>query len=448
MSTCRWRVWFCGLSASALTACAGYRPSPLEPLTGETLRGPALAALAAPAASLRHPVLKPVSIDPDRPLTPDALAVIAVLANPDLKAARAKAAVASAQVFQAGLLPDPSANLGYDFRLSGPDPGNAWAAALAYELTALRDRGVEVRSAKAAAQQVRLDLAWQEWQTAEQAKLLAVRIAGLQTTEALETETRAATDAALARVTQAAARGDLKADDVEIRRLAALDAADKLAQAQRDLAGARLDLNKLLGLTPEATLRIAFELPTPPAANAEALFATARARRLDLKALRAGYDSQDGNVRKAICDQFPSLQLTVNRAKDTAENQTVGPAISFTLPLWNRNRGGIRIAEATREQLKAEYAARVFAARADIAELAETLSLARRERMQADAQMAPIRQVADATAAAARRGDVARATVESVLQTLRDKEAALAGLDQSIAEQTVSLEIVTGGPLP
>jgi len=437
------------LLALALTACAGDRAAPLDPLTDETLRGPALAALVAPAASLKHPVLKPVAIDPGEPLTPDALAVIAVLANPDLKAARAKARVSSAQAFQAGLLPDPSVNLGYDFRLSGPDPENGWAAALAYELTALRDRGVALKSAEAADRQVRLDLAWQEWQTAEQAKLLAFRIAGLRTVARLAVETSAQADAALSKVLGSAARGDLKADDVEARRLAALDASDKLAQAQKDLGGALLDLNKLLGLPPQAQLTIAFAPPGPgPSETTEALFDRARAQRLDLKALEAGYDSSNADVRKAIYDQFPSFQLTVNRAKDTAGNQTIGPAINFTLPLWNRNQGGIRIAEATREQLKAEYAARVFAARADIAELVETLALAERQRDETRGQIAPIRQVAEATTQAAARGDVAQAAAETARQALRDKESALAALDQSIAEQTISLEIATGGPLP
>jgi cobalt-zinc-cadmium efflux system outer membrane protein len=434
--------------ALTLSGCAGYRSAPLDPVADETLRGPALAAMVAPAASFQHPGPKPVALDAGRPLTPDALAIIAVLANPDLKAARAKAQVATAQVFQAGLLPDPSVNLGYDFRLAGPDPQNGWAAALAYELTALRDRGVEAASAKAAERQVRLDLAWQEWQTAEQAKLLAVRIAGLETAERMDAETKTEADLALSRVLQAASRGDLKADEVETRRLAALEASDKLAQARKDLGGARLDLNKLLGLPPRAELSIAFAAPSPtPAETAEALFNQARTQRLDLKALRAGYESQNAEVRKAIYDQFPSFQLTINRAKDTAGTQTVGPAINFTLPLWNRNRGGIRIAEATREQLRAEYAARVFAARADIAELVETLALAQRQRAETEGQIAPILHVADATAAAAARGDVAQAAADTARQTLRDKQAALAALDQSIAEQTISLELATGGPL-
>jgi len=435
------------LPACVLSGCASYRAAPLEPLADATLRGPALAAMVAPAASFRNPVLQPVAIDPSQPLTPDALAIIAVLANPDLKAARAKARVSSAQAFQAGLLPDPTVNLGYDFRLSGPDPQNGWAAALAYELTALRDRGVAMRSAGGAERQVRLDLAWQEWQTAEQAKLLAVRIAGLQTAARLGADTKAEADGALSRTLQAAARGDLKADDIETRRLATLDASDKLAAAQKDLGGARLDLNRLLGLPPQTPLSIAFAAPAP-AQTAEALFDRARDQRLDLKALQAGYESSNADVRKAIYDQFPSFQLTVNRAKDTAGTQTIGPAINFTLPVWNRNHGGIRIAEATREQLKAEYAARVFAARADIAELVETLALAQRQRAEAQAQIGAIRRVAEATAAAAAHGDVAQAAADTAQQILRDKETALAALDQSIAEQTISLELATGGPLP
>jgi outer membrane protein TolC len=431
-----------------LSGCASYHAAPLAPLTDEVLRGPALTAMIAPAARFRHPLMEPVSIDPNQPLTPDALAVLAVLANPDLRAARAQAAVSGAQVFQTGLLPDPSFNLSYDFRLSGPDPMNGWAGAVAYELAALRDRAHDLKMARAADRQVRLDLAWREWQTGEQAKLLAVRIEGLQTAERLGAETKMEADAALTRALDASALGDVKADDVEARRLATLDASDKLTQAQRDLGGARLDLDRLLGLPPETVVRIAPSPPPPaPPGDAAGLFQTARDRRLDLQALAAGYDSQDAAVRKAILDQFPSFQLTINRAQDTANNQTLGPAINFTLPIWNRNRGGVRLAEATREQLRAEYAARVFATRADIADLLQTLTLSARQKRAVEAQLQPLRRGVQATDAAAARGDVAQASAEAARQVLRDKQAALAALDQSIAEQSISLELATGGPL-
>lgn len=64
----------------------------------------------------------PLTIDFSRPLTRGELAMLAVLANPDLEAARAETGVPMRQEFTAGSLPDPQLGLGFDKRLSGPDP--------------------------------------------------------------------------------------------------------------------------------------------------------------------------------------------------------------------------------------------------------------------------------------------------------------------------------------
>jgi outer membrane protein TolC len=385
-----------------------------------------------------------VTIDLAKPLTPEALGLIAVIASPDLKAVRAKARVADAQAFSAGLLPDPSFTLGFDKLLSGPDHTDPIVGQLALDLAAFRDRGATRDAARAAGEQARLDLAWQEWQVAGQARLLAARTVALEQIFAIDQETELTAQNRLTAVFASAARGDVRSDEVLARRIAASDAADKARQAERDLGTARLDLNKLLGLPPAARLRIA-ALPPPEApADAEALFDRARRERLDLLALEAGYASQEAELRKAVLDQFPNLQLTLTRQVDTTGNQLFGPSISFTPPLWNRNRGGIAVADATREQLRAEYAARLFATRADIAELVEGLAIARRQRAEAEAQVGPLGQIADAADAAAMRGDVARTAAEAARQSASDKQLALAALDQSIAEQTVALEIAVG----
>ena len=436
--------WLAGL---LLSACAAYSPAPLAPDADAVLRGPDFRALAAAASSLHHPRLKPVAIDLSRPLTPEALGLIAVIVNPDLKAARAKAKVADAQVFAAGLLPDPSITLGYDQLLSGPDHTNPIIGQLALDLAAFRDRGVARAAARAAGEQARLDLAWQEWQIAGQARLLAARIAALELISAIDDDSRARADSLLSAVLNAAARGDVKADEVEARRIAASDAGDKARQAERDLGAARQGLSRLLGLPPEARLRIAEVPPPAPPLAADALFVRARVERLDLLALEAGYDSQEAQVRKAVLDQFPNLQLTVTRQVDTTGNQLIGPSVNFTLPLWNRNQGGIAVAKATREQLRAEYAARLFATRADIAELVEGLAIARRQRAEAEAQIEPLSRIVAATSDAAAHGDVARAAAEAARQSLADKRLALAVLDQSIAEQTVALDIAVGATL-
>ena len=203
---------------------------------------------------------------------------------------------------------------------------------------ALRDRGVVLKGQRAARNQVRLDLAWQEWQTNGKARLLAARIAGLTQALKLDTEARDAADANLARVLSAAARGDVRGDQVVAHRIAAADADDRARVAERDLAAARLDLNRLLGLQPATDIQVAAASPVPPPLDAEALFARARVERLDLHALEAGYDSQEAAVRKAVMDQFPSLQLTITRARDTTDNQTLGPSVNFTCGL-ERNPG-------------------------------------------------------------------------------------------------------------
>ncbi len=433
--------------ALGLAACASAPDKPLEPAADALLAQPDLGALAQGASQLKHPRLKPVEIDPRQPLTPEQIGLIAVVASPDLKAARAKAGVAEAQVFDAGLLPDPTLTLGFDKLLSGPDMFNAWLAQIVQDLAAIRDRPTALEQARQAARQVRLDIAWQEWQTAGQARLLAVRIAALTRINAIDAQAKADTDDMLRRVLTAAARGDEKADEVEARRIAAADAADKAAQAAKDLDAARGDLNKLLGLRPQTQVAIAEPaLPAPPA-DAEALFQRARAERLDLAALEAGYASQKAAVRKAILDAFPTLQLTVTRQQDTSNNQTLGGEVSFTLPIWNANRGGVRIAEATQDQLRAEYAARVFATRGDIAELVSGLQIEMRERAEVEAQLPPLEKLAAATEAAAQRGDVSLAAARSARASVNDKALLAATLDQAIGEQQAALQIAVGGPL-
>ena len=434
-------------ASASLAACAVYRPAPLEAESAQVLAQPDLEVAAAAAARLRHPRLAPVQIDLSRPLTPEALGLIAVVENPDLKAARAKAGVAKAQAFAAGLLPDPVITLGGDHILSGPDSTDPRLASIALDLNALRERGVTVAAARDARDQARLDLAWQEWQTAGQARLLAARIGGLATVAAIAAESHARAESLLSRVLTAAARGDVRADEVETRRLAAADAADKARSAERDLGAARQDLNKLLGLRPDTALRIAFAPAPGVAADAEALFERARAERLDLRALRSGYASQEAGVHKAVLDQFPNLQLTITRQRDTTSNQLIGPSVNFTLPLWNRNRGAIAVARASREQLRAEYAARLFATRADIAALVDGLAVERRQRAEIAAQVAPLVPIVAATEAAARHGDLAQAAADAARQSLADKRSSLAALDQAMAEQTTALELAVGAPL-
>ena len=424
--------------------CARYSALPLD-TAPSSVAVPSSASLSRDASIINRPYLKPVAIDLTEPLDPNAIAIIAVLANPDLKALRERAGISDAQVFAAGLFPDPTFSFGIDHILSGPVAVDNIAGALGVSLNALRTRAAVRAQARASARQVRLDLAWAEWQTAGQARVQAARVTGLEQAQSLAMASRDAAQSLLDRMLRAAGRGDLAPDQLQAARLSAFDAADRLRIFERDLVTARLELLRLMGLPPSFRLRLS-TAPLLARANlsAERLFAAATRNRDDLAALEAGYGAQEAALRKAILDQFPTLDLTINASRDTGRNVLLGPAIGFTLPLWNRNRGGIAVEKATRAALRIEYGARLFKTRADIAAAVAAIEVLQRQKSALEADIPAIERFARATGRAARRGDLAMATAQTAEAALRDKQLLLVQSDQAITEQMIALELLTG----
>ena len=428
-------------AALLLAGCQSYVPLPLG-----GAHPPDAAALVGEAAAVRRPFLVPATIDLAQPLDPNAVATLAVVGNPDLKAQRARAGVSEAQAFAARLLPDPTFSIGASKVLSGPDPLLDLVSALGLDLQALRTRGARLAQARAQATQVRLDLAWAEWQAAGQARLQAARILALTRTLVLASASRNAQRSLLDRTLRAGGRGDLPPDRLQAARVAAFGADEQLRTTERDLAAARFELARLIGLPPGTELRLATALlPADPPA-ADTLYALAEANRSDLAALKSGYDAQEAAVRLAVLQQFPTLALTVNAARDSAGNSLLGPAIDFTLPLWNRNRGGIGVEQATRAALRAEYAARLAQTRAEIAAAVGGIAVATRQRAAVLADLPALRRFAEASRRAATRGDLAPATAETAEQAVRDKELVLAQAERDLAEQGIALELLTGTP--
>ncbi len=433
------------VGSSLLGGCAAYHAAPLGSADA-VLAPPDMAIVSADAAKIDRPYLTPQPIDLSQPLTPNALAVIAVLENPDLKAQRARLGVSDAQAFAARLLPDPTAQGNFDKLVKGPDEFNAFGGQLGFDLSTIRTAKVTAEATRATRRQVRLDLAWAEWQTAGQARLQGVRILSLEQQLGIARTSAEAADRLFQAATRAAGRGDVAGTEADTRRQAALDASSKYRTAENDLVTAYGELNKVLGIPPEVRLKLAPpSVPArPPAASA--LVAQAIDRRLDLQALRAGYDAAEADVHKAVLDQFPNLSLTLAAARDTSLNYTVGPAIGFTLPVWSRNRGGVAIAKTTREQLHAEYDARLFQTRADITAATASIETLRAQRADLVMQLPELKRYADATERAVKQGDLAPATADTAAQAWRDRQLTFLQLERQIAEQTIALELLSGGP--
>ena len=426
-----------------LAGCASYSPVPLA-MTDSSLSTPITAVLEQRASAINRPWLAPVAVDLSTPLTQDAIAAIAVVNNPDIIAQRASAGIAGAQVFAAGLLPDPTFSIGANKVLSGTDTLLDMSGALGFDLNTLRTRAVKREQAVVQERQVRLDLAWAEWQAAGQARLQAVRILRLDHLTQLARASRDSSNDLLARISRAADRGDVAGDRLQAARLAVSSANDALRGAESSLAAAKVELRRALGLPPDFPLQLA-ELAQPaPPPDATSLFALAQANRTDLAALREGYDAQEAAVHQAVLDQFPNLGLTLNTQRDSAGTFLAGPALDFTLPLWNRNRGAIAVERATREALRAEYDARLFQTRADIAAAEAGITIALQRRAEALTDIPGLERFADASRRAAERGDLSWETAENAEQALRDRQMQLAQVGQDYEEQILALELLTG----
>lgn len=151
----------------ALSGCATHHPMPITPdAVHDRLQPPNMTELRILASEIKHPILHPVELKADEGLSPDGAAVIAVLLNPSLRAIRDQRAVSSAQLLDAGLLPNPELTYNLDVATGGDTAGRvtAYGLGLGWNVTSLIFRTSRVSEAKTLKGAVDLDIAWQEWQ--------------------------------------------------------------------------------------------------------------------------------------------------------------------------------------------------------------------------------------------------------------------------------------------
>lgn len=349
--------------------CAMYRPRPL-PTAPDLIRAP---QLTVPAAQLDVPGLAPHAISPQG-MDATTLMTLAVLNNPELKAARLLAKVASAQVLQAGLLPDPQ--FGASFATSALDYGGVLS--LNQDIQAILTRGAAKAAAKASATEVHLNILWQEIQVAEKARELFIQARSDERLLQVLESNRALLAENYHRARTAMERGDQTATAVASSLALVSNADAALRQVEIDANLTQHQLNALLGLNPDARLRLIGQpqLPTLSRPKFEQALAALPRRRIDLLALQAGYRSQEENLRRAVLAQFPSLSVDLELERDPVEGVNAGgPGVSLTLPLFNRNRGQIAIQRATRDVLRQQYQAQLDAATSQADEIWKTAGI-------------------------------------------------------------------------
>lgn len=349
------------VALAALASCATYAPRPLPQHDDLADRLP----LAQGEGRV--------------PLDMNAVATLAVLNNPNLKAARATMHVAAAQAFAAGILPNPQFNAGgerpNDHVTSPRDPRypeySAYGLGLAIDLRALLTHASARAAADASYRQAQGDLLWQEWQTVAEARTLYVA-------QTIAAERRAFLAPAADQYALAASRSQraLAQGNVTLEQAGADQAALAAIRTQQGIAEraalqAERGLHALVGIRPEVTVLL--QPLTPPVIPDRAQVVAAAGRlaqtRPDLRALQEGYRSEEAQVRIAVLSQFPNIIVGITRARDVSDVHTTGVTVALDLPLFDRGQGDMAIKGATREQLRAEYQARLDQASTDIWQL-------------------------------------------------------------------------------
>ena len=437
-----------------LTGCSTYHAQPLDRAAVDAaLQPPAVEAVRVAAEKIHHPLLKPMAIDGRDGFTPDELAVMAVIVSPKLRALRDQRGVAQAQILQAGLLPNPQLGATFDQQHGNHDPTlvNGGSLGLSWEVTALLGYRDRVASAKSTAAALNLDIAWQEWQVAQETRLCAFRILSLEARVPPARETERDLADALALAKKAFALGAMTTSDLAAATEAWSAAQDARFALEQELVAQRLALNLALGQPADQPVLLKAgsgfpELP-PGTDNAASLLDGLEKRRLDLVALTLGYQSAEASLRAAVKAQFPKIGLSFGKGRDTSDVHMRSFGVTVDLPFFDRNQGQIALGTATRQQLFDEYVARVAEARAEVVRILSDLAILRTQLQTLDAGLPELERLVAALDQAMQTRNTDAAAWRDAHGTLHARRAEQAKMRQDILELGVALEIATGRPL-
>jgi outer membrane protein TolC len=419
-------------ACATLAGCSSYRPEPLDRMPN----------LAARASDLVGEGGRPIALpDLDR---------LVLRNNPDLRAARAKLGVATAQVIEADLLPNPQIGLSYPFYLAGPNGSDAFSVSVAQDLRSILLRPTRLEIVGAAAAAINASLLWQEWQTLGKARLLLVDIVSGERAEKALQRNRKFLQERFDLTSAAIKQGNAPLATLSPDLVAVGDIEKSYDVLERLQLSRRHQLNALLGLAPDAPLPLAGASETPhiDAQRIRRDLANLADRRPDLIALQYGYRSEDAKLRQAILLQFPNLAIGLVGGRDSSSIYSFGPQASFELPVFNRNEGAIAMEQATREELNREFNARLTAAAGEIGALQSEQALLARQLADIEPRLKEAHLIAGKAEAAFKQGLFdERAYVDTqVAQLMREEEKI--GVQQALLDGQVELATLIGAGMP
>jgi outer membrane protein TolC len=433
-----------------LHCCTTYHAKPLdESAVTQGLKPPAMESVRIQAGKISHPILKPVEIDFARGLTADQAAIVAVIQNPALRAARDQKGIASAQLLQAGILPNPTFTYSLDFPTGGRTQGTVkgYGATVDWNITSLITHNARIDAARFYSASVDLDIAWKEWQVAQAAKQHVYRFAFLKEQLSVAKDEEKTLREHLDSIRKAVALGDMTRLDMEAADTAFQRVYAMVLEITKNLEQERLALNNVLGFPPEyiVPLREEIALPSPETfPTLKKITDGLETRRLDLLALKMGYQSQQERLRAAVLAQFPNISIGPTHLRDTGDVVTTGFTVTISLPVFDRNQGQIAIEKATREQLFNEYLSRLFEARAQVAALLANMRSIEKQVDAEEKTVASLKKLVETSYNGFLEGNIDALSYYNELDRLFTKQLDVLKFKQDLADSGIALEIAAG----
>ena len=409
--------------------------------------------LRVPSSRMPDTRVESLEFDLRRGIGPDEASVIAAYLNPALRSTRDRRGLAVAQLIQAGVLPNPQISYTRDYVTGGNTAGtsNAFNFNASWEVTSLLPLLPKHTAARTNLRSVDLDIAWNEWQIVESARLAVYRVIALgdELTSATEADRELTKSAeTLKRAVEAHEKTVLDYGAAEASSQDARATALGLAQEHNKQ---RLGLKRILGVPPEAELRFRPGIGLPShleVPSQDALVEGLETRRLDLLALQQGYRSQDANVRAAIMEQFPKMSLGFAKASDTSDVHTSGFAVTVDVPIFNRNQGVLATERATRQKLLDEYNQRVFEAHSDIATALSDIRWLNRQVAAAEEALPIFERLVKSAETAMQEGHTDVLAYYTARSGLIQRRVQLVKLKELLLEAQTALEIASGRFIP
>lgn len=377
---------FHGFLIVPLLACAGctsYRADPLD-TTAE------LAAYARrDLTTATAPLATTAPVDLSTGLREEHLVAIALRQHPDLAIVRARRGLADAVLIEAGLWPNPELSLA----VRGGSPGVTADLDLLAAVLRPGERTAKRSAAEAGQREALAEVAQVEWRVVADVRRARLEIIAAVARHRAATDTASLTHSAAEGLGRRHALGDATELDLATARADAAAADRALRESGAAVAAQERALNRLLGVPTNVAVPIAGRNDPLAMIDAAGVVPSNSATealqgRWDLAGAHAAYDRADQELRLAIAKQYPALRIGPSASRD-GDGTTIGGVLALELPLFNRNQGGIRAAQATRDEMRARYQALLQEALGQVADATAELRQGTADVAAIDADLMP-----------------------------------------------------------